>query len=90
MTIEYTAVREFAQYSGSYDGDEAAIIAAAVEFLAAAEEEGEYRYHADEAEADFLVSRQGMLEAGAAILAGEDDWYSLWCTSFGDEVPTRA
>jgi len=85
MTIEYTAVREFAQYSGSYDGDEAA-----VEFLGAAEEDGEYIYHADETDADYSVSRQGMLEAGAAILAGEDDWYSLWCMSFGDEVPTRA
>lgn len=69
----------------SYRGKRSDAISAAVEELSAWRDGGTYLYHAEETDHHYRVSTDDMAAAGAAILLGLGDWYSLWCSGAGDD-----
>lgn len=64
-----------------WTGERTAAVAAAVAHLGAVSVRDGYVYRAEESGSWWLVDEADMAEAGAAILGGAGDWYSLWCAS---------
>lgn len=93
-TITYAWMDGCAGEAGTWTGDRGEAIARAAEELSATEQDdGRYRYHADEGEADYLVDADDMAELGAALLDGHtmDECYSIWCAGAAmEEVTMRA
>ena len=82
MSIQYETLIDGASHTRTADCTEAEAISAAVDHLDADQTDDGYRYHADEIDESVDVSRRGMIKAGAAILDGAHDWYSLWCSNY--------
>ena len=91
MRIQYAYIDDCSAATGAWDGRAEEAINAAVDHLNAIETGRGYIYLADETDEAYLVPRDGMLAAGAAILDGAHDWYSIWCSAYGRELsrPTR-
>lgn len=89
MRIDYTYCEDCTQYYGSIEAQPEAAIAAAVDYLGACETKRGYIYLADETDEAYRITRREMLMAGAAILAGKHDWYSIWCAETGTLLSDR-
>jgi len=93
MSREFTFayLDDFEGRRGVWRGTEPDAICAAEAYLGAwPEDDGSWRYVAEETGMTYEITRDDVVEAGAAILAGADDWYSLWCASCGTEVTCGA
>jgi len=79
-TITYTHLVDMTETSGEWTGLASEAVAAAVEYLDAVQlDDGDYTYLAEETGEWCTVDADDMAMAGAAIVAGADDWYSTWC-----------
>lgn len=79
--------------TGEWTGTLADAVAAAVEALKAEErEDGQYVYHADETDSDWLVDADDLSRLGAALLSGIElsDAYSIWCSETSSEEVERS
>lgn len=84
--IEYPYVDEGTPMTGEWEGEEADAIQEAVEHLRAEQDGDSWTYHDEAVGEDFRVDRDGMLAAGAAILDDRSDWFSYWCTHYGEPL----
>ena len=82
MQIEYETLINHASQTRTANCTEDEAISAAMDHLDADKTDDGYRYHADEIDENIDVSRRPMIKAGAAILDGAHDWYSLWCPNY--------
>lgn len=58
----------------------------AIDRINADRHEGGYIYRAEETDLDYTVDADDLAELGRMIAEGEDDAYSLWCSSYGAEL----
>ena len=87
--IGYTWMQDGMIREGTWGGDPHQALQAAVEYLGAAydPDADAWTYRAPESGELVLVDEDELLEAGAAILAGVPDWYTVWCAETG--APAR-
>ena len=83
--IRYNWIEDGTVKRAAWEGDSEAALQAAVEYLGAAYEPelDAWIYWAEEIGKLILLDEEEILEAGAAILAGAPNWYSLWCANMG-------
>lgn len=89
MKLEYSTIVDCGGETRYWDGDPDDAIAAAANYLGAVRTERGHIYLASETDEAFRLTRDEMIEAGAAILGGAGDWYSLWCSHTGRELTRR-
>lgn len=91
MTIEYVYCEDGVETWDTVDISEHEAIALAEDELGAVRaDNGQWIYVADETDEAYWLSREEVLMAGAAIAAGREDWYSLWCAMTGRPASRRA
>lgn len=83
MTIEYRHIIDGCEHTGTWTGDAHEAVEAAASHLAAVQTGRGYVYRAEETNEAYRLTKREMMEAGSAILAGADGWYSLWCSHTG-------
>lgn len=84
--IDYVEIKEGHEVREQWGGRvEDAVRAAAAELDAVdiGGETSRWAYRARETGDWYVLNVLDMVAAGAAILAGARDWYSIWCTSHG-------
>ena len=88
--ITFSFLRHNVETSGTWSGDRAAAVDAAVEDLDAVRVEGDVLvYRADETGEYYAIDEDEAAEYGAALLSGRGPAaYSLWCASTGREATT--
>lgn len=87
IKVDYTYMDECVQKWATWRGDKKDAIRAAEEHLGAEpQDDGSWIYEAEETSEQYRLTEDEMLMAGAAILDGRLDWYSIWCASTGEEV----
>lgn len=85
-TLTYTHLVNCTEVESSINATEEEAIQSAMRALDAEPYGDGWIYLADETGHLYYVDREGMITAGAAILGGAPDWYSLWCTCHGDQL----
>ena len=83
MRIQYQYLDDFCGLTGAWTGDANEAVEAAVDYLEATRTKRGYMYLAPETNEAYRLTKRETMEAGAAILAGADGWYSLWCSHTG-------
>ena len=73
----------------TWGGNTIEALQAAVEYLGAEydQADGAWTYRAPETGEVVLVDEDDLMAAGAAILSGAKDWYTIWCAETG--APAR-
>ena len=86
--INYKWLENGSVMEGSWYGDNNMALEAAIDYLGAeyAPEAGAWTYRAPETGEVVLVDEDELVEAGAAVLAGAKDWYTIWCSETGAPV----
>lgn len=86
--IDYAWMGGCTEEYGTWRGDKATAIAAGADAVDASRDGDVWRYHADEVDADVIVSDDELAELGAALLDGHStsEVYSIWCAGNGQIV----
>ena len=86
--IQYRWLEDGVVRESYWDGDPNLALEAAIERLGAEydAEAGAWTYRAPESGEAVLVEEEDLMEAGAAVLAGVPDWYTVWCAGTGTPV----
>lgn len=83
--IAYSWMQDGVVMRGTWEGDPDQALEAAIERLGAEYDPAAdgWVYEAPESGELVILEEDELLEAGAAVLAGAPNWYSLWCARAG-------
>ena len=86
--ITYHWMKNGMVMEGTWEGNPNLALEAAIEHLGAWYDPGSegWIYRAPESGELVILEEDELLEAGAAIMAGVPDWYTVWCANAGAPV----